>query len=226
MAARTLRLPPAFSPRCAGAEARGVFAYRQLRVAQPSNEKRTNGGSGVHAESPMSPPMSRSLPPRQPAPARTDPAKSAADRAAAVRAATEQLRGRRRQQQISPVRRRPPRLSDDCGDKNMSKPPITLVLARASNGVIGKDGGLPYISAVSALQGADMARSWSWARTLTASRSAAGRRHIVLTRDRAWRAAASKSRAMSIRRSRSPDYRGGDRGRRFSPFLPPAAASR
>ena len=26
----------------------------------------------------------------------------------------------------------------------MSKPPVTLVVARASNGVIGKDGGLPW----------------------------------------------------------------------------------
>ena len=69
---------------------------------------------------------------------------------------------------------------------------ITLVLARAQNGVIGRDGGLPWHLP------ADLKRF----RTLTTGRPMImgrrtfesfpaplpGRRHIVLTRDAAWRA--------------------------------------
>jgi len=74
----------------------------------------------------------------------------------------------------------------------MSRPPITLVVARASNGVIGKDGGLPWhISA-------DLKRfkALTMGTVLVMGRKTfdslpnllPGRRHIVITRDPAWRA--------------------------------------
>ena len=73
----------------------------------------------------------------------------------------------------------------------MNRPPITLLLARASNGVIGKDGGLPWhISA-------DLKRfkTLTMGSVLVMGRRTfeslpnvlPGRRHIVITRDRAWR---------------------------------------
>ncbi len=74
----------------------------------------------------------------------------------------------------------------------MSRPPITLVVARAVSGVIGKDGGLPWhISA-------DLRRfkALTMGTVLVMGRKTfdslpnvlPGRRHIVITRDRAWRA--------------------------------------
>ena len=74
----------------------------------------------------------------------------------------------------------------------MSRPPITLVVARAVSGVIGKDGGLPWhISA-------DLKRfkALTMGTVLVMGRKTfdslpnvlPGRRHIVITRDRAWRA--------------------------------------
>ena len=74
----------------------------------------------------------------------------------------------------------------------MTRPPITLVVARASNGVIGKDGGLPWhISA-------DLRRfkALTMGTVLVMGRKTfdslpkvlPGRRHIVITRDSGWRA--------------------------------------
>jgi len=74
----------------------------------------------------------------------------------------------------------------------VTSPPVTLVVARATNGVIGRDGGLPWhISA-------DLKR---FKRLTTGSVMIMGRRtfeslpgllpgrrHIVLTRDRGWSA--------------------------------------
>ena len=69
---------------------------------------------------------------------------------------------------------------------------ITLVLARAENGVIGRDGGLPWhipadlkrFKALTLGKPMVMGRKTfeSFAKPLP------GRRHIVLTRDRGWRA--------------------------------------
>lgn len=74
----------------------------------------------------------------------------------------------------------------------MSKPRITFVVARASNGVIGKDGRLPWhlpadlrhFKAVTTGTAMVMGRKTfdSLGRLLP------GRRHIVLTRDRSWSA--------------------------------------
>src|SRR6478672_8099944 len=74
----------------------------------------------------------------------------------------------------------------------MDRPRITLVVARAENGVIGRDGNLPWHLP------ADLKRF----KTLTMGSAMVmgrrtfdslpgllpGRRHIVLTRDRAWSA--------------------------------------
>jgi dihydrofolate reductase len=74
----------------------------------------------------------------------------------------------------------------------MSKAEITLVLARADNGVIGHDGGLPWhlpadlkhFKAITAGKPMIMGR-----RTFDSLPGLLpGRRHIVLTRDPAWRA--------------------------------------
>jgi dihydrofolate reductase len=71
-------------------------------------------------------------------------------------------------------------------------PRIVLVVARAANGAIGKDGSLPWrlptdlkhFKAVT--MGAPMVMGRRTFESLP--RLLAGRRHIVLTRDRAWRA--------------------------------------
>lgn len=74
----------------------------------------------------------------------------------------------------------------------MSRPPITLVVARASNGVIGKDGGLPWhISAdLKRFKALTMGSVLVMGRRTFASLPGLlpGRRHIVLTRDPDWRA--------------------------------------
>jgi len=69
---------------------------------------------------------------------------------------------------------------------------ITIVLARADNGVIGRDGGLPWRLP------ADLKRfkALTWAKPMIMGRKTfesfpaplPGRRHIVLTRDRNWAA--------------------------------------
>ena len=74
----------------------------------------------------------------------------------------------------------------------MSRPPITLVVARASNGVIGKDGGLPWhISAdLKRFKALTMGTVLVMGRKTFDSlpKVLPGRRHIVITRDPAWRA--------------------------------------
>ena len=74
----------------------------------------------------------------------------------------------------------------------MKKPPITLVVARASNGVIGRDGKLPWhlpadLKRFKALtMGSVMVMGRKTFESLPGLLP--GRRHIVLTRDRSWRA--------------------------------------
>ncbi len=74
----------------------------------------------------------------------------------------------------------------------MNKPQITLVVARALNGVIGRDGKLPWhlpddLKRFKALtMGSAMVMGRKTFESLPGLLP--GRRHIVLTRDRAWRA--------------------------------------
>ncbi|TAK16184.1 MAG: dihydrofolate reductase [Rhizorhabdus sp.] len=74
----------------------------------------------------------------------------------------------------------------------MSGPEIVFVLARAKNGVIGRDGDLPWripadLKHFKALtQGAPMLMGRRTFESLPGLLP--GRRHIVLTRDRGWRA--------------------------------------
>jgi len=74
----------------------------------------------------------------------------------------------------------------------MTQPPITLVVARASNGVIGKDGGLPWhISAdLKRFKALTMGTVLVMGRKTFDSlpKLLPGRRHVVITRDRGWRA--------------------------------------
>ncbi len=74
----------------------------------------------------------------------------------------------------------------------MSKPPVTLVVARASNGVIGKEGRLPWhISAdLKRFKALTMGTVLVMGRKTFASLPGVlpGRRHIVLTRDPEWQA--------------------------------------
>ena len=74
----------------------------------------------------------------------------------------------------------------------MNRPPITLVVARASNGVIGKDGGLPWhISAdLKRFKALTMGTVLVMGRKTFDSlpKVLPGRRHVVITRDRGWRA--------------------------------------
>ena len=74
----------------------------------------------------------------------------------------------------------------------MDRPPITLVVARAQNGVIGRDGKLPWhipadLKRFKALtMGSAMVMGRKTFESLPGLLP--GRRHIVLTRDRGWRA--------------------------------------
>ena len=74
----------------------------------------------------------------------------------------------------------------------MSAPRITLVVARARNGVIGRDGRLPWhISAdLKRFKALTLGSAMIMGRGTFDSlpRLLPGRRHIVLTRDREWRA--------------------------------------
>ncbi|GAA3253201.1 hypothetical protein GCM10020258_10290 [Sphingomonas yabuuchiae] len=69
---------------------------------------------------------------------------------------------------------------------------ITLVLARARNGVIGRDGGLPWHlpADLKRFKALTMGKPMIMGRKTFDSFPAPlpGRRHIVLTRDRAWSA--------------------------------------
>lgn len=74
----------------------------------------------------------------------------------------------------------------------MDKPPITLIVARAQNGVIGRGGGLPWhIPAdLRRFKALTMGSAMVMGRRTFASLPGLlpGRRHIVLTRDRDWQA--------------------------------------
>lgn len=74
----------------------------------------------------------------------------------------------------------------------MSRPPITIVVARATNGVIGKDGGLPWhISAdLKRFKALTMGTVLVMGRKTFDSlpKLLPGRRHIVISRDSNWRA--------------------------------------
>ncbi len=73
---------------------------------------------------------------------------------------------------------------------------ITLVLARARNGVIGRDGGLPWHlpADLKRFKALTMGRPMIMGRKTFDSFPAPlpGRRHIVLTRDRNWSAAGAE----------------------------------
>src|SRR3954466_7606959 len=72
----------------------------------------------------------------------------------------------------------------------MDRPPITLIVARAQNGVIGRDGKLPWhlpadLKRFKALtMGSVMVMGRKTFDSLPGVLP--GRRHIVLTRDRSW----------------------------------------
>jgi dihydrofolate reductase len=74
----------------------------------------------------------------------------------------------------------------------MDKPPITIVIARAQNGVIGRDGALPWhIPAdLKRFKALTMVSAMVMGRKTFESLPGLlpGRRHIVLTRDAAWSA--------------------------------------
>jgi dihydrofolate reductase len=74
----------------------------------------------------------------------------------------------------------------------VSKPPVTLVVARATNGVIGRDGTLPWrISAdLKRFKRLTMGSVMIMGRRTFDSLPGLlpGRRHVVLTRDREWSA--------------------------------------
>ena len=109
----------------------------------------------------------------------------------------------------------------------MSRPRITLVVARASNGVIGKDGGLPWhISAdLKRFKAITMGTVLVMGRRTFTSlpRLLPGRRHIVLTRDSDWRAdgvevALSVKQALALAKDEPVSVIGG--ADIFSIFLP------
>ncbi|MEO5972413.1 MAG: dihydrofolate reductase, partial [Sphingomicrobium sp.] len=74
----------------------------------------------------------------------------------------------------------------------MRHPPITVVVARAHNGVIGRDGTLPWHlpADLKRFKALTMGSAMIMGRRTFASlpRLLPGRRHIVLTRDAGWRA--------------------------------------
>lgn len=74
----------------------------------------------------------------------------------------------------------------------MSRPPVTIVIARAQNGVIGRDGGLPWhLSAdLKRFKRLTMGTAMVMGRRTFDSLPGLlpGRRHIVLTRNRDWSA--------------------------------------
>src|SRR4029079_4262502 len=87
-------------------------------------------------------------------------------------------------------RGRPPDISDDGGHEAVSEPRVTLIVARARNGVIGRDGTLPW--RISADQ--KRFKQLTMGSVMVMGRRTfdslpgllPGRRHIVLTRDRSW----------------------------------------
>jgi dihydrofolate reductase len=81
----------------------------------------------------------------------------------------------------------------------MTAPEIVLVVARAQNGVIGKDGALPWHIPADlkhfkqVTTGTPMIMGRKTFESLPSS--SPGRRHIVLTRDRAWAADGAETRS-------------------------------
>ena len=109
----------------------------------------------------------------------------------------------------------------------MSRPPVTLIVARASNGVIGRDGTLPWrISAdLKRFKALTMGSVMIMGRRTFDSLPGVlpGRRHIVLTRDRAWSAegvevAHSVEEALALARGEPVSVIGG--AEIFELFLP------
>jgi dihydrofolate reductase len=78
----------------------------------------------------------------------------------------------------------------------MDRPPITIVVARAHNGVIGRDGKLPWHlpADLKRFKALTMGTSMVMGRKTFDSLPGLlpGRRHIVLTRDPAWNAAGAE----------------------------------
>ncbi|HXC74162.1 MAG TPA: dihydrofolate reductase [Sphingomicrobium sp.] len=78
----------------------------------------------------------------------------------------------------------------------MDKPPITLIVARARNGVIGRDGTLPWHlpADLKRFKALTMGSAMIMGRKTFDSLPGLlpGRRHIVLTRDRDWRASGAE----------------------------------
>jgi len=74
----------------------------------------------------------------------------------------------------------------------MDKPPLTIVVARAQNGVIGRDGRLPWHlpADLKRFKALTMGSAMVMGRKTFESLPGVlpGRRHIVLTRDRGWSA--------------------------------------
>ena len=99
----------------------------------------------------------------------------------------------------------------------MDKPRITLVVARATNGVIGRDGKLPWHlpADLKRFKSLTMGSAMVMGRKTFESLPGVlpGRRHIVLTRDRSWRADGAEM----ARRCR--------RGTRASPASTPCLSS-
>jgi dihydrofolate reductase len=115
-----------------------------------------------------------------------------------------------------------------CGQSSgMNNPPITLVVARARNGVIGRDGKLPWhlpadLRRFKALtMGSAMVMGRKTFESLPGLLP--GRRHIVLTRSADWRAegaevAGSIAEALELARESAVSVIGG--AEIFAEFLP------
>jgi dihydrofolate reductase len=112
----------------------------------------------------------------------------------------------------------------------MEKPPITLVVARAQNGVIGRGGTLPWHlpADLKRFKALTMGSAMVMGRKTFDSlpKVLPGRRHIVLTRDRAWSAAGAEA-AHDV--SEAIELAGGERlsviggAEIFAAFLPLAS---
>ena len=109
----------------------------------------------------------------------------------------------------------------------MDKPPVTIVIARAQNGVIGRDGKLPWhISAdLKRFKALTMGSVMVMGRKTFESLPGLlpGRRHVVLTRDQRWQAegaevAHSTEEALQLARREPISVIGG--ADIFSLFLP------
>ena len=74
----------------------------------------------------------------------------------------------------------------------MERPPISLIVARAQNGVIGRDGGLPWHlpADLKRFKALTMCSVMVMGRKTFESLPGVlpGRRHVVITRDRSWQA--------------------------------------